>query len=447
MLRTLGALVLLLVAIGPAHAKDAPQTVRQGKHFRVVAHFKAEVVADQLLATVEALWPHAAKLYGLGRGALETPLEVNLYPDAAAYGEAMDRLADGKFKRNLACALWASRSAHVALQPEVSDDLLRAEGLPYLTRNLLLHEAAHIVRFHAMANFRSHPDWLGDGAAQWLKYEALRSLGLITSLVDDPASARAIERAQSKGRVEVETILADGVQDDDWYTVYAVKRLFFTHLMEAHAKATIRALRAIKRLGRGGEFTTRAKAALLEALGKKGTAELDKGFAKYVNGLRPAWSETFRSLETEGDHWLQVAFPKTNAIAWRTEPVGRAQYTFEAGVRLQRNFGSQANILLDKRDGGFVSIALTAGFGVNVFEYDAKKNTWTSRASKSLRGLEVEKDFAVRVEVNGPRLKVRIGGDVVAETSFAERKGGLTGPWGLGAQAGSAVRWSRVSVK
>jgi hypothetical protein len=438
-------LVLLLAATTPA--EDAPRTVRAGKHFRVVAHFKADAVAEQLLTTVEALWPHAARLYGLGDGALETPLEVHLYPDTASYGKAMDKLAGGKFKRNLAAALWAPRSAHVALQPEVSDDLLRAEGLPYLTRNLLLHEASHLVRFHAMANYRSHPDWLADGAAQWLKYETLRSLGLITTLVDDPTSARAIERVQKKGPVAVETILDDGVRDDNWYTVYAVKRLFFTYLMHAHADATMTALQAIKRLGGGHDFGARAKAAFLESLDDDARAELEAGFKRYLNGLKPAWTEVFRSLETVGDDWLQVAFPGTNAVAWRRQAVGRTKYTFEARVRLRRNFGKQANILLDKRDGGFISIAITAGFGVTVFAYDAKQNNWERRASTSIDGLDVEQDHAVRVEIDGARLEVRFDDNVVADVAFPERQGGLTGPWGLGAQAGTAVRWSGVKVK
>ncbi len=440
-------LTTLLVVAVPARAEEATQRVAVGKHFRVVVHFDSEVAAAQALKAVEALWPHAAKLYGLGTGELDDKLEVNLYRDAGDYGLAMDERAGGKFKRNLACALWDSQSAHVAMQPEVSDDLLAIEGLPYLTLNLLLHEAAHLVRFRAMANYRSHPDWLADGAAQWLKYEALRSLGLIRSLEEDPMSARGIERAQGKRDLDVATILDDGVKDPYWYTVYAVKRVFFTYLMAKHARITREALRAIKRLGGGSGFGTRAKKAFAEALGSSGMRRAERDWPKYLDGLKPQWSESRRSLETAGEDWLQVAFPKTNALAWQTKPVGKKAYSFRARVRFFRNYGKQANILLDRRDGGFVSVALTLGFGVNVFSYDAKKDTWQSRASKELAGLDFDKVYDVRVDVDGARLKVHVGGQVVADVTFTERKGGLTGPWGLGAQAGSAVRWSNVEVR
>jgi hypothetical protein len=50
---------------------------------------------------------------------------------------------------------------------------------------------------------------------------------------------------------------------------------------------------------------------------------LDGAFAAYVRSLSPKWNEVYRSLETAGDDWTQIAFPDVNAIAWRTRPITR----------------------------------------------------------------------------------------------------------------------------
>jgi len=446
----LPGLVALLAVVGSSTlvaAGDEPRTIREGAHFRAVVHFASERAADEMLATVEALWPHAAKLYGLPEGGLGNLLEVHLYRDAARYEVAMEEHANGKFKRNLAAALWESRTAHVAVQPSVSDDVIAAVGLPYLTRNLLLHEASHLVRFHAMPNYRSHPDWLADGAAQWLKFETLRTLRLIDGLEADPMSGRGIERAQEKGDVGLATILDDAVRDDSWYTVYAVKRLFFTHMMAAHGETMRALIQTIKGLGGGGDFKARAKGAFLEALGEKRSADLATSFPAYLRALKPVWSERYRSLETAGEDWIQIAFADTNAIAWRALPVGKDSYVLALRLRILRNYGKQANLLLDQREGGFVSVALTAGYGVTVFAYDGRKDAWDRRAAQELPGFDLDQDHDVRLVVAGTRLRVLVDKQQVADVDFPERAGGLAGPWGLGAQSGSAIRWSGVRLE
>ena len=447
MRRSLFALAALVLSAGVLLAEEEPQTVRSGEHFRIVVHFQDERVAEQALATVEALWPHAAALYGLAAGKLSEPLEVHLYRTTTDYERAEEKLTHGRFKRNLAFAHYDTQSAHVALQPESSDELLAAEGLPYLTRNLLLHEAAHVVRYRTIANHRIHPDWFADGAAQWLKFEALRGLRLITAVTQDPMSSTGILRGQKAAAdVNVDRILDDDLADEEFYARYAAKRLFFAFLMDAHAEGMRTYVRKLSRLGTSADFKARAREALVGAVGAVGMADLQQAYATYVRGLRPAWSEVYRSLETLGEAWLQIAFPNVNAVAWRTQPVGKDRYVLSARVRILRNYGKQANLLLDQRTGGFVSVALTAGFGVSVFAYDAQKDAWDSRAAIKVPGLDLDEDHDVRLEIEGTRLRVLLDKQQVADVTFPEREGGLTGPWGLGAQSGTAVRWSGVKL-
>ena len=57
------------------------------------------------------------------------------------------------------------------------------------------------------------------------------------------------------------------------------------------------------------------------AIGRDELKKIDGAFEKYVRALKPQWDEVYRSLETSGPTWTQIAFPDTNAIAWRTQAV------------------------------------------------------------------------------------------------------------------------------
>ena len=72
-------------------------------------------------------------------------------------------------------------------------------------------------------------------------------------------------------------------------------------------------------VGGGGDFAARAREQVLDAFRVE---KLERDFQRDVKGLEPRWQEVFRSLETGGEAWTQVAFPGKNAIAWRTEDAG-----------------------------------------------------------------------------------------------------------------------------
>ncbi len=187
---------LSLAALALSAPVEPPPVVLLGDRFRVSVHFDAPALGREALEIAETTWDVAAALHGLEHEP-DQLLDVHLYRDAAAYEAAEQELTGGAFKQNQAFAHWNSKSAHVALQPPLSDAALATVGLPYQTARLLSHETAHLVRFSAMPNFRYHPRWFADGSATWVEEQVLRQLGRLADLDEDPFWGTHVATVQS----------------------------------------------------------------------------------------------------------------------------------------------------------------------------------------------------------------------------------------------------------
>lgn len=437
-------LLLLALLPGPAHANDV---VAEGPHFRVILHFETNGLESGVLRQVEDAWKLGAELYGLPSTRPNELMEVHLYRNAADYEAAEQKLTGGAFRRNLAFAHHATRSAHVALQPYVSKETLAAVGLPYLTRSLLLHEATHLLRYHALSNYRSHPHWLADGAAMWLKHRVLTTSGAGCGEDAEPLSATAVVRIRrlldAGSLPSVSRILADDIDDLPFYARYATRWLFFRYLQENHAQQIARVLRQARRLAEGPAFNRQLTALLCEELGKERFAALDEAFRHYLRSLEPQWEEVLRSLSGNRKKRVSTAFPQSNAVAWRTKPAGRLPYVLEGTVEILPNTERQLNVLLDRSGAGFLCVALNADFGVTLFDYESANSKWHRRAARR-HPLAPNRPFRVRVEVKQGRVDVAIDGQKLLGADFPERR--LDGPWGLGALAGSAGIWREFGL-
>ena len=448
--------ILLVVAVAPvARTEDEggtnpgtnTNTVREGAWFRVVCHFEHDRAADDALAAVEAIGPLAARLYGLRPPKARDLLEVHLYRTIEDYEAAEQALTGGAFKRNLAFAHHESHTAHVAVQPPVSEEVLDRLGLPHLTQNLLAHEASHIVRFRAMPSFRSHPMWLVDGAAIWLAVQGELARKRIESIQACPLTATEIghgQRLLAEGRLpSAADLLHDRTEELSFYERYASRWLFFTFLASGpHAQGFAKALRKLRSMGGGPDFADRLEARVAQATAPVET--LDAQFRTWLAGLAPTWREVIRALDTNGTAWVQAAWPDSNAIAWRTQPVGGRCYTLAGRVEILPGANVQMNALLDKAEAGFVSVAMRSDGWLTVFEYESAGNAWNRRASVEHAGLRRQGPIAFRIRVEEGRLTVFVGDERALDVELAGRT--LDGPWGLGAQAGTCGVWHDVLV-
>ncbi len=435
-------MLALVLAIGSSVASPVQdELVREGDHFRLVCHYTNEDAADQGLATVEAIWPLAAELYGFGSDEDRDLLSVHLYRDENAYAEAEQELTKGAFRRNLAFSHFGTMSAHVALQPRLSDKAMAEVGLTAQTLRLLVHEAAHLVRYAHHLNFRSHPGWLADGAASWIAERVSKDLDLFKKLEQDPFYSTSLlhvkKLLEHDNLPTVEAFLLDELGELTVNERYAVRWLYFRFLIEGKYRVKFRkVITKARQLGGGANFTERLFDESLRILGKKKLTSIDRDFKKYVKSFEPAWEEIFRTLQCQGERWVQAAFG-SNAIAWRRKPAGK-KYTVAGELTILPGAIEQMNLFLGRSEQGFLSVAFKPG-SVTLFEYLSSTGDWQSRGFAECEDVLRGEPFAFSVAIKGSTARVAVNGaDVI---SGEVKTIPLEGPWGLSAQANAAGIW------
>lgn len=438
------ALASLLLLAAPATALE---TVLESEHFALHVHFDAPAIASRSLELVEATWPVVAGLFGTAEKPLEEKLVIHLYRNPADYQAAEASLTNGEFARNLAFTHWDTGAAHIALQPDRKDALLGELGLDYQTARLLTHEAAHVVRLDSCPNFRSHPRWFADAVASWTDVVVLGQQGWIEEPANDPFFSSQMVRVQRKAGEEqlpaFSAVIEAESQDQGWQGTYDLHAQLFPFLAADRKGDVLGELcREARRMGGGPEFA-RGLAQAVYGVTKRKPKPLDKAFAKFVAKLEPEWEQLYNSLQATGDDWVQLAFPEVNAIAWRTAPVRKGKLRLTGEARVLPGRTKQINILLDRRDDGFVQVCLVAGYGATVFEHFYEANKWEKRASAEAP-LVLDEFHAFELRTKGGQLILELNGEQIVEVAL-ERD--FTGPWGLGAQKSAAGIWRGIAAK
>lgn len=431
-----------VLALASVFVPPVEEVTRKGDHFELVCHFSNEQAADQALVAVEAIWPQAQKLYDLQEPAEGELLTVHLYRDVAGYETAEMGLTKGSFKRNLAFSHHDSMTAHVALQPPLSDDALKEFGLPAQTLRLLAHEGAHLVRYSFMPNFRSHPGWFYDGAANWIDEQVGLDLALFARAEKDPKYSTDIVDVQTlleDGKLpSVKEILHDQTDKLKWGSLYRVRWMLFRYLQEKNGKSLNKVLAKARQLGGGEGYTETLYREFVGIFGEKKMAKIDKGFHKYVKSFKPEWKEVYRSLEYSQGTWKQAAFD-SNAIAWRTQPVGKKKYSISGSLTILPAPRNQMNLFLGNSEAGFFSVAFSAGSGVTLFEFLSEGNNWVRRGYSDCAAVKLGEAFEFKVSVSKKTVQVSVNGKQVIEGKAETLD--LTGPWGLSAQAKASGIW------
>ncbi|HLQ37492.1 MAG TPA: hypothetical protein VK348_06810 [Planctomycetota bacterium] len=441
------ALVFILVAdsLRPQDSAAAPVVVKTGKHYVLSCHGGDEQLAQKALDAVEAAWPIVIGVLHRTDNAPPQPLPVHLYRTIEGYEAADQQLTQGKFQRNLAMTDWATRSAHVALQPPCSDEALRAIGLPGQTAVLLAWEACHLARHRLCPTFPDHPHWFEDGLASWVASQVLENLypsGRGDAAPFFTTAMATVQRLEQDARLPSAThVLADHIDDLDFNDRYAAREVFFRFLcVDSNKDKLGKIVDAIVRTGGGSKYREQVLAAATKILG----TTLDKDFAQFVDGLKPGWQEVFRSLTVAGQQWTQMAFPDKNAIAWNTELVKGGGLSVAGDLRILPGEGKQLNFLFARTDAGFYSIAFTADVGFTVFDYQAKTNNWAEIGNANAPGLRLGYGSTFAIAGTGQKLVVHL--DKLEWTFQLPRALPPDVQWGVGAQQGSAGLWSDIKV-
>lgn len=439
--------------IVPASATDK-ESVEKGAHFRVVAHFDAPKLAQDALATAEAAWSACAEVFGEIQVTPDTLLEVNLYRNTADYEVADQRFAGGKFAANLSFSTPSTKACYIAVQPDLSNDALAKVGLTLLTRQVIAHEAAHVYSYRAWNNTSTQPLWIGEGAAQWISKKTMTSGRWIADPAEDPMlatfSSRVKDLESAHKLPTLASILDDKIGELDLNERYAVWLAAFEFLHEAqHAKLFPEIVAAARRIGSGPDHGARLARDVRGIIGDDAAlTALDGEFKAFVHAQNPRWSEVYRSLSTSGTTWFQTAFESVNAIAWRTEMVATDNYELSGEVEIYDGPAQQMNVLLGRTDHGFVQVSFTAGYGLDVFEFDNQrigdaqwKKLGTLKHAKVVSG----KPIPFRLSIAKSKLSIAIDGKKALDADAGDHA--MRGAFGLGAQASSAGAWRKITLK
>ena len=436
---------LLAVAMGAALPAQHEARLH-GPRFEVVCHFDDAAAARAALTAAEATWPIASRLYG---GRPDAPAErpvIHLYRDPASYIAAEAALTQGRFKRNLAFAHYASRTAHVAVQPRLSDDALARTGLTFQTLRLVIHEAAHLVRYLAFDNYRSHPDWFADGNASWLEEVVLRELGELPELEDAPSFCAKIRSTQrqldDRSLPSVAELLDDGTGALTFHETYAVRWMLFRFLMAAPQRPAMRrVIDQLETFGADRMTGSRVAAALRHELGEAALATIDRRFAQHVAALSPRWQETARALDTSGEVWTHAAFDQHDAIAWRTGAIGERPFLLSGGVTVLADGPARLGLLLEQPGAGVVRVTFAAAErALTVDRVAAAGGRPDLLRQISLPALRTGRrtQFTARYST-GDALTISVDGRPALTLELP-----IAGRWGLSAVAGSTGLWHQV---
>ncbi|HKQ47902.1 MAG TPA: hypothetical protein VJZ71_07535 [Phycisphaerae bacterium] len=320
-------------------------------------------------------------------------------------------------------------------------------GLPVMTRRLIAHEAFHLVGHSLGLNYRELPRWIKDGAASYIDEKVLVEIAWSAGPEMDPLTCRYVcitARLLKDGKLpKIREIMHRELDALSPTARYGLRWLLFRFLEEgprpgSGSKLIRKMLRILKESSDSSSSKPSAKFAKLE----DEFIGLDDEFAEFIRGLKPEWDEEYRSLDTSRKQWYQLAFPETNAVAWRFAPVGQDQYKISGHVRILPGTKQQMNFYLGRSDEGFVSVAFVAGYGVTVFRYRTGKDEWENLATAKAPGVELNKDIAFRLVISPGEVKVSVNKKSVLTATVGDFS--LRGPWGLGAQAGAAGIWTKI---
>jgi len=423
--------------------------VAKGEHFELHFHGGDERVARQALAVVEPVWPLVCEVFGADTERPEQPLEVHLYRDVDGYLAADRKLTGGRFGPNQAMSHWNSKSAHVAMQPPCADAMLARHGLPLQTEAMLAWEACHIVRFELCSNFRSHPGWFHDGLAATIAQRALQKLH--PKMGEQPFFTQRwwrVRRLADEGDLlPVRLLLTDETHGLSMRDRYAERIAFFEFAQQKRARQLRQIAEKVRTTGGGTGYAGKVSKAAVKALGG-----LDAAFRRRAASAEPVWDEQIRSIWCLGDDWRQRAFADSNAVAFRTEGVRGGRFRAKGQVCIYAGKKQQMNFLFARTDGGFYSLAITAGYGWTLFDHRFDGNVWNRVGQGRVDDLRPDTFVPFELVGKGKQLELKLGEGAFEVTLPRPLPDEIR--WGVGAQAGgsgapygSVGVWRNVQVR
>jgi hypothetical protein len=438
------AIVVLLALAGCrtlSPLRDVPSAAT-GAHFAIACDFPCGPIAARALEVAEAVWPLATDVWGVDPARRARPFRINLLFTRAAYEAVEAEVSGGRLRENLSLADPRTREAFIAVQPDVTAGFLRARGLPLQTLREIAHEAMHLARY-SLDDPPPVPAWLNEGAAVWAEQTVLASLGLVSGEAsEDPFRSTymwfARDLVARDALPPVSRIVADSMAGIGRVATYALHALLFDLLRETRRDgldSLAADARTLPRRSFQESFARRTR----ERLGDLGA--LDAALRSRIAALEPGWVERGRSLETEGDEWVQVAFRGGfGADAQRVDPAKSDRYTVSGSLEILPGTGHRMSVTLGahRMPGAIVSFDVEEGVRIT----SAANGALLARSERD-DIVAVGSPLPFRIRVRADTVSVQVGRTVVVN---AVAPVVLDGPWGLRVAPGTAGMWRGVAV-
>lgn len=423
---------------------EAAPTVVEAGAFRIHVYADNARIVAQVKLIGEKTWEVASNLYGSSLP--EEKMDVHLYRNVDGYVAADEELNGGRLKRNQAFAHFDTLSAHVALQPPISNSLLKEVGLPKQSARLLAHEMSHLVRYARMPNtFRDHPDWLVDGMASLVDEKVLTATDCIDGPMHDPNFGSYVGHGKqlldANKLPSAKQLLDDESLEIGFHQEYAVRWLFVDMLFTNYEEQFSSFLEGLRGLRGENTYAKRTKELLLKHLATD-VKTLEQNFRDHVKQLKPNWIENGRLLETHGKVWDQLAFPDSTATSWNQSALGDS-FVISTNVLIHEAGRNQLNMRIGQPN-SFTQFSITAGYGLNVF--DVENGKWETRVAKKLDGIKTGESFKLELFFDEKKKEsiVKLDGKSVF-TGPMERRS--KDQFALGAQQGSAISWGELKIQ
>jgi len=437
-----------VLALATGLVAQGQSSTKTGEFFEVTCVGGDDRVATLALAVVEPVWSMTCAAFGVRGLKPEQPLSVTIYVDVDDYLRADRKLTGGRFQPNQAMSHWSSKSAHVAMQPPVSEQYLKDQGLPMQTRAMLAWEACHVARFALCANFRAHPGWFQDGLAAAVAGDVLREASPMAG--EQPFFTQRwwrVRRLAERDRVpRVEQLLRDRTDGLGMRDRYAVRLSFFDFVRRTYPARMVRLAKLIRATGVGTAYAEKVREAAVRELGA-----LDEEFRAAALKAEPRWDERSRSLWCDGSTWYQAAFPRTDAVAFRAEPVAGGSFEAKGSVWIRPGASQQMEFLFARTEVGYYSLAIIAGVGFTLLDCRGDGKERRVVGGGKAGGCRAGADVPFSVTGKGKDLSVSLAG----QTWRFELPQPLPDKvyWGVGSQAGkdgaaigSCGVWREVTV-
>lgn len=442
--------------------------ILEGDHFRVIPHLgsTSDALREELvlaaLETAEAAWLHASEVYGLDpESSAQGPLRIHLYRERAAFDDACFRCEGHTWPNNsgLTSGRWGIALIH--LGRGLPDEALAAVGLTDADRELVAHEATHLLGSHLAAGYAAHPSWLTEGVAEWVARRSTldESGGENPRPTIDSRQAHLRELLIRGELPGLWSLLRDELDELDTYRRYALNGSFVGFLLAGpDSKALERVLRETSADAEAGQV----RRLFLSGLGEDSLEGLEQRFRQSLLQCAPSWYLGSGVLQSAGaDAWWQLAPQNEPAVAWRLPAVEQDDYQLTGSFTLSPGAGQRLAVRLGRSfeietvaaapshwDERFLTVSFEAQ-GVSVRAHENwRKPGHLRRSARELARAPISirpgDPCTFRITVRQGRLTVQLDGQPLLEARLADHR--TAGQWGLAAGPGSFGRWKDLRL-